>query len=178
VTTMVVHACPIGDDPRRRGEAPVLGYTGLMALPSEVKGGGLERGALVAGRYRIEAPLGHGGAGSVYRVFDERDERVLALKQLRLHDEKHAALLAMQFEREYHTLCQLAHPHIIAVYDYGVEAGAAFYTMELLDGEDLQSLGVLPWQRACALLCDVASSLAILHARGLLHRAPRKGTGL
>src|SRR5687767_14253350 len=98
---------------------------------------GLERGAMVAGRFRVEAPLGHGGAGAVYRVYDERDERMLALKQLRRGDAEHAAVLAMQFEREYHTLAQLAHPRIIEVYDYGVDQGTAFYTMELLDGEDL-----------------------------------------
>ena len=42
--------------------------------------------------------------------------------------------------------------------------------MELLDGQDLRELAPLPWREACALLRDVASSLALLHARRLLHR--------
>jgi eukaryotic-like serine/threonine-protein kinase len=124
---------------------------------------------LIAGRYRVEALLGEGGAARVYRVHDERTGRALALKQLHAAGEG-AAAPGAQFEREYHTLRQLAHPRIIEVYDYGVDAPGAYYTMELLDGLDLQSLGKQPWPKACALLCDVASSLAIVHSRRLVHR--------
>ena len=98
----------------------------------------------------------------------------LALKRLRIAptDPKHPEL-ALLFEREYHTLAQLAHPNIVAVHDYGVSDGTPYYTMELLDGSDLRELAPLPWQRACALLCDVASSLALLHSRRLVHRDHR-----
>jgi len=68
------------------------------------------------------------------------------------------------------SLSQLAHPRIIEVYDYGLERRSPYYTMELLDGEDLRERGKLPWREACALLRDVASSLAIIHSRGLVHR--------
>ncbi|HMI91669.1 MAG TPA: hypothetical protein VK509_09925 [Polyangiales bacterium] len=69
------------------------------------------------------------------------------------------------FQREYHTLAELAHPNIIEVYDYGVDAGGPDYTMELLAGSDLQQLAPQPWPRACALLRDVAAALTLLHAR-------------
>jgi tetratricopeptide (TPR) repeat protein len=129
-----------------------------------------EDGALIGGRYRIEMSLGQGGMGAVYRVRDERDGRTLALKLLRTNAGDNQALLFSQFEREYHTLAQLAHPRIIEVYDYDVEGRTAFYTMELLDGQDLREGGRRGWREVCAVLRDVASSLAIIHSRRLVHR--------
>lgn len=130
----------------------------------------LERDATIGGRYRVVRDLGKGGTGAVYEVLDEREGRQLALKLLLRKRAGPSSISAALFEREYHTLCQLAHPRIIEVFDYGIDAGRPFYTMELLDGHDVQSLGVLPWARVCALLCDVASSLAIMHSRRLVHR--------
>jgi hypothetical protein len=128
-------------------------------------------GALIADRFRIEGTLGVGGMGTVYRVRDRRGGRALALKQLRAPNDRQNALLVSQFEREYHTLSQLAHPSIIEVYEYGLaDDGNPFYTMELLDGQDLRERPQPSWREACGLLRDVASSLAIMHARRLLHR--------
>ena len=76
------------------------------------------------------------------------------------------------FEREYHTLVRLKHPRIIEVYDYGLTEHGPYYTMELLDGSDLQQLAPLPYREACRHLRDVASSLALLHAHRL--RASRR----
>jgi tRNA A-37 threonylcarbamoyl transferase component Bud32 len=129
-----------------------------------------ELGELIGGRFCVEGVLGKGGMGAVYRVRDERSGQQLALKRLRIAEESNRALLTSLFEREYHTLVQLAHPRIIAVHDYGLDEQGAYYTMELLDGSDLRDRKRLPWQEACALLRDVASSLAILHSRRLLHR--------
>jgi len=106
----------------------------------------------------------------VYRVLDEVTGVRCALKRVRSSDPSSESRRQQLLEREYYTLAQLAHPRIIAVYDFGRDDDGPFYTMELLDGSDLASLGRVPWQTACALLRDVASSLAILHSRGLLHR--------
>ena len=132
-------------------------------------------GAVLAGRYRVEQLLGRGGMAAVYRVFDERTGRSLALKRGWSADARKLARCANLLEREYHMLAQLAHPRIIEVYDYGRDERGAYYTMELLDGADLQRSDPQrcvsqPWQQACAILADVASSLAILHSRGLVHR--------
>jgi hypothetical protein len=126
-------------------------------------------GALIGGCFRVDSMLGEGGMGAVYAVRDERNGKHLALKQLRADEARHPHASAL-FEREYHTLYQLAHPCIVAVYDYGIEQGSAYYTMELLDGEDLRERGKVSWQQACSVLRDLASSLAILHSRRLLHR--------
>jgi serine/threonine protein kinase len=80
------------------------------------------------------------------------------------------ALAGFTPRREYHTLVRLKHPRIIEVYDYGVNADGPYYTMELLSGRDLQELAPLSATEVCSHLRDVASSLALLHAQGLLHR--------
>jgi hypothetical protein len=124
---------------------------------------------LVAGRFEVEAILGRGGMGAVYRVRDRHNGRSLALKRL-LPSRAPSAALRAQFEREYTTLAQLAHPRIIEVYDYGIDGSGAYYTMELLEGADMSELSPLPYPLACRYLREVATSLALLHARKLLHR--------
>src|ERR1700742_61270 len=124
--------------------------------------------ARIADRYEVKAILGHGGMGAVYRGYDELSKREVALKRC-CKSPTGDQRLASAFEREFQTLSELAHPRNIEVYDYGVDDDGAYYTMELLGGEDARSLGKLPWQRACELLRDVASSLAALHARRLIH---------
>src|ERR1043165_5468908 len=95
----------------------------------------LATGDVVGARYRIEQQLGRGATASVYRVRDARSGKKLALKLLQLGDAA-SPFLASQFEREYHTLCQLAHPSIIEVYDYGVEDGVALLRLARLGGQD------------------------------------------
>src|SRR5262245_6627580 len=107
--------------------------------------------------------------GSVHRVIDARDGRELALKRLVLSENAREKGVAELFEREYHALSELAHPRHIEVHDYGIHGGSAYYTMELLTGSDLRELGRQPWEKACALLRDLASSLAIVHSRRLIH---------
>lgn len=128
-----------------------------------------ERGQRIAERYQLLEHLGQGGMGAVYRVRDERSGRELALKRLSRREGDGRSIARELFEREFHTLSELAHPRIIEVYEYGVEGEDAYYTMELLGGQDLRELSKLQWKRACELLHDVASSLAILHSRCLLH---------
>lgn len=118
-------------------------------------------------RYVLTAELGAGGMGVVSRVRDERTGKLLALKQLRPGASRLEAAL---FRREFHTLVLLKHPCIIEVYDYGIHAAAPYYTMELLDGDDLQALSPRPYRDACRSLRDVASSLALLAAHRLVHR--------
>jgi hypothetical protein len=123
--------------------------------------------ALISGRYQILEELGRGGMGAVFRARDETTGRIVALKTLEHAD----ARLTNLFEREYHTLASLKHPRVIEVYDFGIsEQGRRFYTMELLSGDDLLALAPFPFKEACAHLRDVATSLALLHARRLLHR--------
>jgi hypothetical protein len=128
-------------------------------------------GTLIAGRYRVIEPLGQGGMGTVYRVHDSATHQSLALKQLILKDDgAYSKQAASLFEREYSVLAQLSHPRVIAVYDYGVTPSGPFYTMELLDGGDLRELAPMSVSRTCAVIGEVCSSIALLHARRLVHR--------
>ncbi|HEX4341258.1 MAG TPA: protein kinase [Polyangiaceae bacterium] len=124
---------------------------------------------LIANRYRAVELLGKGGMGEVHRVVDTRCAREVALKRLFVSDAGKCKIELELFEREYHALSELAHPRIIEVYDYGVDAEGAYYTMELLTGKDLRQVGRLPWEEVCGLLRDLASSLAIIHSRRLIH---------
>jgi len=121
-------------------------------------------------RFRVVEEIARGGMGIVYRVVDSASEQELALKVLRpelVDDDRNCAAL---FEREYHTLASITHPRIVRVHEYGFHERRPYYTMELLEGRDLRELSPMPYQQACASLRDVATSLALLHARGLLHR--------
>jgi serine/threonine protein kinase len=113
----------------------------------------------VGDRYLVDAELGRGGAAHVYRVVDERTGERLALKKLVVPPERSANLQVM-FEREYHALSQLAHPRIVRVFDYGLDGGKPYYTMELLPGADARTTfrnAPLQVREACVLLRDVAS---------------------
>jgi serine/threonine protein kinase len=113
--------------------------------------------------------LARGGAGEVFATCDESTGRTVALKRM-LASSVRNPTRKLSFMREYHLLAELRHPRIIEVYAYGLHAGVPYYTMELLDGKDLAELAPLPYKLSCRYLRDVASSLALLHARRLLHR--------
>ncbi|HEY6881168.1 MAG TPA: serine/threonine-protein kinase, partial [Polyangiales bacterium] len=119
----------------------------------------------MAGRYELGEELARGGMGAVYRVVDHTTGRTLALKRSLSHHATGRSAL----QREYQTLVTLRHPHIIQVYDFGVDEVGPYYTMELLDGVDLRAKCPLPWRELCAYLRDIASSLALLHSRRLIH---------
>jgi hypothetical protein len=120
-------------------------------------------------RYLVQEQLASGGMGVVYRVHDRLTGEARALKRIQ-PEVAGEPLHVAAFEREYQVLAGLDHPRIIRVFDYGVDEVGPFYTMELLEGEDLRRAAPLPHRMACLYLRDVATSLALLHARRLLHR--------
>jgi hypothetical protein len=122
-------------------------------------------------RYRVQALIGRGGMALVYEATDRANGRRVALKRLQdLADPTRQQRNLELFEREFHTLSQLAHPRIVRVFDFGIDARGAYYAMELLEGGDLQELAPLPWRRACAIARDVCSALSIVHSRRFVHR--------
>jgi hypothetical protein len=143
-----------------------------MQTASESTKGEAPGSGSVDGRYTLLEQLGVGGMGVVHRARDEATGSIVALKQLTCSSlsPDRRRMFETLFEREYHTLARLKHPRIVAVYEYGLTDDGPYYTMELLDGKDLSQLGQVPYRDACRHLRDVASSLALLHARRLLHR--------
>jgi hypothetical protein len=107
----------------------------------------------------------------VLEVLDTASDQRVALKRPRVDGSpEHRKRLEELFAREYHTHVQLSHPRIVQVYDYGVDALGPYYTMELLDGGDLQSMIPVDYRRACEVASDVCSALSLLHSRRIVHR--------
>ena len=125
---------------------------------------------LVGGRYRLAEAIGRGGNATVYAALDILTGERIALKRLRCHSDASASQRYAQLRREYQLLAELLHPSIIRAYDYGLDDGTPYYTMELLDGVSLAQRGPLHWREACKLLRDIASALAMIHSRKLAHR--------
>jgi hypothetical protein len=126
---------------------------------------------VTSGAYRILETLGAGGMATVHRAYDTVRGAEVALKRLRtdVEPEAHRRGIA-HLEREFHTLSQLAHPRVVQVFDYRVDCGEPYYTMELLDGGDLQERSPLEWRTACAVAIDICSALSLMHSRRLVHR--------
>src|SRR3954471_20504927 len=131
----------------------------------------LEIGATVAG-FRIEAVVGQGASGAVYRAVGQ-DGSPVALKVL----DPALALdrrFRERFEREAALAAQLRHPHVVPVLATGVDAGVHYLAMTLIDGSDLRTMlrdvGPLEPARALALLAGVADALDAAHAVHLVHR--------
>ncbi len=129
-------------------------------------------GSVVGGRFRIEAALARGGMGVVYRAVQEPLGRAVALKLIRgdvLDD-----VARLRFEREARLAASLVDPHVVTVYDYGVDGDdGLFLAMELLHGETLRDRlgrGPLPWSELATIATGVCSALAEAHSKGLAHR--------
>jgi serine/threonine protein kinase len=144
---------------------------------------GLLTGRTLCGRYRIEAVIGRGGMGAVYRASDERLGRAVAVKVIGIvaHDADDHARLQGRFLREAKAAAALHHPNVVSVYDFGTDAdvGLDFLVMELLQGEDLAvrlaRTGPPPMHVSLAILRQAARGLAAGHRVGLVHRDVKPG---
>lgn len=126
------------------------------------------------GRYHILEQWGKGGMAVVYKAYDTRLERNVALKVLRTEQFSPALLeqVLQRFEREAKSLAKLSHPNIINILDFGEHEGMPYFVMEFLPGGTLkQKLGqAIPWQEAIQILLPVAHGLSFAHQNGIIHR--------
>ncbi|HSD72947.1 MAG TPA: protein kinase, partial [Thermoanaerobaculia bacterium] len=123
------------------------------------------------GPYEIVAPLGAGGMGEVYRAWDTRLGREVAVKVVSPRFAADADQLH-RFEQEARAASQLDHPNILVVHDIGSHEGSPYIVSELLDGESLrEKLGErLPPKKAVDYAIQVAHGLAAAHEKGIGHR--------
>ena len=124
-------------------------------------------------RYRITERLGEGGMAVVYKAYDIRLERNVALKLIRteaIPQEQHERLM-QRFEREAKAQAGFSHPNIVPVYDYGVEQGLPYLVMEYITGGTLKErlTGSRPNQQALRWLIPIASALSYAHKVGVVH---------
>jgi DNA-binding beta-propeller fold protein YncE len=123
--------------------------------------------------YRIEELIGQGGMGVVYRAYDLRLKRPVALKlivpELALDERFH-----LRFARETELAMSLEHPNVVPVYDAGDVDGRFYLAMRLVEGNDLGALlrseGALHSARALSICGQVGNALDAAHARDLVHR--------
>ena len=129
------------------------------------------------GPYEIQAPLGAGGMGEVYKATDTRLDRTVAIKGLPAHVAADPDL-KQRFEREAKTLSSLNHPHICTLHDIGSQDGVDFLVMEYLEGDILaQRLekGALPLDQALHVAIEIADALDKAHRQGITHRDLKPG---
>ncbi|AKT37165.1 protein kinase domain-containing protein [Chondromyces crocatus] len=127
----------------------------------------------IGGKYSLERELDRGGMGSIWIAFDTKLRRRVALKLMR-PDRPGSSGSHELFEREAMAIAQLHNPHVVQVYDYGIDGGSPYIVMELLEGEDLAARlhkrGSLPLTAVSQILMQAARALGAVHGEGIIHR--------
>ena len=126
---------------------------------------------VVSGRYHIMEQVGEGGMATVYKAFDAKLERYVALKIIRT-DIGQGTDTLQRFRREARALAQLTHPNIVHIKDYGEQSGVPYLVMDYLPGGTLkQKLGhPMPYDEAARLLAPIARALEYAHQQKIVHR--------
>jgi serine/threonine-protein kinase len=137
------------------------------------------------GRYQVLEILGSGGMGTVFRGWDPRLQRTVALKTIHVGKERDGEARARGSSRilaEAVRAAQITHPNVVAVYDAEEAGEVAYVAMEYVDGVGLdrylEERGTLDWREAAPLARALAQGLAAAHARGLVHRDVKPGNVL
>lgn len=146
----------------------------MAASPSPTSDEQFAIGSVLDGRYRIDAVLGTGGMGRVYRAEHTKIGKSVAIKVLHadLHRNREAS---QRFQREAIASGRLDHPNIVGVSDFGVlDDGACYLVMEVLEGESLGDRLArdkrIHWVEALDILRGVLYGLRHAHERGVVHR--------
>ena len=131
-----------------------------MAIPEKVD------------RYEIQGEIDRGGMATVFRAYDPRFQRTVAVKLLprqMMHDPQ----FKERFTREAQTIAKLEHPAIVPVYDFGEDDGQPYLVMRLMEGGSLQKRlqeGPLTIEESAVILQRLGSALDAAHSRGIIHR--------
>jgi len=147
-------------------------FDGNLNPPAPESWYGMQSGAVLAGRYRIERLISRGGMGAVFEAMQLGLDRAVAIKLLLpalSRDEK----MRERFRREARSAASLRHQNIIQIYDYGISDHGPYIVMELARGKSLRQLlsqGPLPIELAIDLMGQICSALAAAHSAKIIHR--------
>lgn len=125
--------------------------------------------------YRLEAPLGRGGFGAVFRATHQSMGMSVALKLLHAEHTRDAELVT-RFVREAQAIASICHPAVVRLIDAGrdVASGVVWIAMELLDGEELRDRiyrsAPVDAETGCGWGADIADAIAAVHEHGIIHR--------
>ncbi len=132
---------------------------------------------MIAGRYRLEAPIGRGAMGVVWRARDQLLDRDVALKEVQIAEtltDDERANAYQRTLREAKTAARLNHPGVVTVYDVAEDGGAPWIVMQLVSAQSLDQVlatsGPLPPRRAAEVGRQLLSALSVAHAAGVMHR--------
>jgi CheY-like chemotaxis protein len=146
---------------------------GSVSSTEAFEGGQLAAGETLAERYEIVELLGHGGMGAVYRARDLELDEDVAIKMLRPEFVADPESLE-RFKTEIKLARRISHPNVVRTHDFGETEGVRFLTMELVEGLTLRDLidsrGQLGVSAVLAIAAQLAESLVIAHAQGVVHR--------
>jgi len=159
----------MSDGARGFDDSEVSGpHSGVSAAPEGLLGRTIDQ------RYRVEALLGEGGMGLVYRVIHTRLNKPLAIKVLRRENTKDPEVLA-RFRREAESASGIGNQHIVDINDFGeLDDGSTYFVMECLEGLDLiDAIDVaqrMPEERAIHIATQLCRALGAAHDAGIIHR--------
>src|SRR3954468_292955 len=126
------------------------------------------------GRYKIEAELGKGAMGVVYKATDPNIGRVVALKTLRVDVHgMESDEMSKRFHAEARNAGVLNHPNIVTIYDAQELEGMFYIAMEFIQGQTLQELlklGMVPVEKVIDITRQACAGLDYAHAKGIIHR--------
>lgn len=134
-------------------------------------------GCTLADRYEILERIGSGGMGYVYKAYDKRLDRIVALKVLKSEYNEDESFVR-KFRRESLAAASISHPNIVSIYDVGSEIleGQTYYyiVMEYIDGKTLKEVinkeGPLPVKQALHFTLQIAEALKVAHSKHIVHR--------
>ena len=136
-----------------------------------------DTGRVIAGRYRLEAPIGRGAMGVVWRARDQLLDRDVAVKEVQIAETLTDAERANAYQRtlrEAKTAARLNHPAVVTVYDVCEDEGRPWIVMQLVSAQSLDQVlaasGPLSPRRAAEMARQLLSALSVAHAAGVMHR--------
>jgi eukaryotic-like serine/threonine-protein kinase len=133
----------------------------------------LRLGSVIAGRYEIQAQLGKGGMGVVYRAHDRLLDEQVAIKVLRPEVARDAEI-SRRFQSEIKLARRVSHKNVCRIHEYGEDQGLRYISMEYMQGVDLRQVirerGGLPTDEAFTSALQIADGLSAIHDVGVIHR--------
>jgi HAMP domain-containing protein len=171
-------------DPDDRGDEIEQLRGGLAVLERQTRDRA-DMDRIFLGRYLVVEIVGTGGMGTVFRGWDPKLQRAIALKTVRLQETLPAGVRAERLGQLLHeavTVARFSHPNIVAVYDVADDHESAFIAMEFVDGVSLDRYltrdHALPVDQAALLAAGIARGLAAAHDHGIVHRDVKPGNVL
>ncbi len=136
-----------------------------------------DTGRVIAGRYRLQAPIGRGAMGVVWRARDQLLDRDVAVKEVKIAEtlsDQERAHAYQRTLREAKTAARLNHPAVVTVYDVAEDGGRPWIVMQLVNAQSLDQVlaasGPLSPRRAAEMGRQLLSGLSVAHAAGVMHR--------